>query len=149
MTERRIRETERVGQGGGRRNDYLGFQGSVVKGLHGRLAGRCGQNRSNNDKKKKPFFVALGGDEEVNQTLQPFSIPISSAFPILWPDSPKARFSWGSEVGGGMRIAGRRLGRELQLLMVQDGSVAACATQPSLPWRGVGVETCSQSLLIF
>lgn len=95
--------------------------------------------------KKNSFSVAHGGDEEVNGTLQPFSIPISSAFSILWPDSLNARFFWGSEVGGVMRIAEGRFGREL--LMVQDGSVAACAAQPSLPWRGVGVETCNQSLI--
>ena len=44
-----------------------------------------------------------------------------------------------------MRIAQGRFGREL--LMVQDGSVAASATQPALPWRGVGVGTCNQSLI--
>lgn len=31
--------------------------------------------------------------------------------------------------------------------MVQDGSVAACASQPALPCRGVGVGTCNQSLI--
>lgn len=45
-----------------------------------------------------------------------------------------------------MRIARGRFGREL--LLVQDGSVAASATQSALPWRGVGVGTCNQ-LLIF
>lgn len=38
-----------------------------------------------------------------------------------------------------MRIAQARFGREL--LTVQDGSVAASATQPALHWRGVGVGT--------
>lgn len=45
-----------------------------------------------------------------------------------------------------MRIAQGRFGREQ--LMVQDGSVAASATQPALHWRGVGVGTGNQ-LLIF
>lgn len=44
-----------------------------------------------------------------------------------------------------MRIPQERFGRELP--MVQDGSVTACATQPALPWRGVGVGTCNQSLI--
>lgn len=45
-----------------------------------------------------------------------------------------------------MRIAQGRFGREQ--LMVQDGSVAASATQTALHWRGVGVGTSNQ-LLIF
>lgn len=44
-----------------------------------------------------------------------------------------------------MRIAQGRFGREL--LTVQDGSVAASATQPALHWRGVGVGTRGQQLI--
>lgn len=87
----------------------------------------------------------MEGTMKLTKHYSHFFISISSAFTILWPDSLNARFFWGSEVGGVMRIAKGNLGREL--LMVQDGSVAACATQPSHPWRGVGVETCNQSLI--
>lgn len=75
------------------------------------------------------------------ETLKPFSVLFSSAFNNFFCGHTRnARFFRGSEVEGGvMRIAQGRFGREL--LTVQDGSVAASATQPALHWRGVGVGT--------